>query len=83
MTSARFLALFVAACALVASALIAIPIDGAEAPESSYTPIVPTLAAGPKNSVHPSQMPGLQGTESGDETHAALPRLWLGSPVAR
>ena len=76
MTSSRLLAIFVAACALVASALIAIPIDGAEAPDS-YTDSIPALAAGPK---HLSPMAGSQGTESSEEAHAAVPRLWLGRP---
>ena len=72
MTSSRLLAIFVAACALVASALIAIPIDGAEAPDS-YTDSIPSLASGPKHLIP-------QNTESSEEAHAAVPRLWLGRP---
>ncbi|MFL6970525.1 MAG: hypothetical protein ACJ8F2_01290 [Xanthobacteraceae bacterium] len=77
MTGSRLLAIFLAACALAASALIALPLDGAEAPS-------PTVALpGPDRFYDLSARPSQATTESNDETHAALPRLWLGSPVAR
>jgi len=65
MTGSRLLAIFLAACALAASALIALP---EPRPDRFYD-----LSARPSQAT----------TESNDETHAALPRLWLGSPVAR
>jgi hypothetical protein len=77
MTGSRVLAIFVAACALAASALIALPLDGAEAPDETIAVSTPDrfydLAARPNPAT----------AESSDETHTALPRLWLGSPVAR
>jgi hypothetical protein len=77
MTGSRVLAIFVAACALAASALIALPLDGAEAPDE-------TLAlSGPDRFYDLAARPNRATTESSDETHAALPRLWLGSPAAR
>jgi hypothetical protein len=77
MTGGRVLAIFVAACALAASALIALPLDGAEAPEQTV--------AGPGSDrfYDLAARPSRATTESSDETHAALPRLWLGSPGAR
>jgi hypothetical protein len=77
MTGTRVLAIFVAACALAASALIALPLDGAD------TPNEPLALAKPDRSYDLATRPNPVMTEPSDETHAALPRLWLGSPVAR
>jgi hypothetical protein len=77
MTGARALAIFAAACALAGSALIALPIDGAEAPP-------PAINAAVSDTddviVH---RPALAGIDTSEEAHAGVPRLWLGSPVAR
>jgi len=79
MTGSRVLAIFVVACALVASALIALPLDGAEAPDEAIA-----LSGPDSNRLYDlAARPSQATTESSDETHAALPRLWLGSPVAR
>jgi hypothetical protein len=79
MTGSRVLAIFVAACALAASALIALPLDGAEAPDEAIAVTGPGSDRFYDLAARPSPAP----VESSDETHAALPRLWLGSPVAR
>ncbi|MFL6929889.1 MAG: hypothetical protein ACJ8FK_08240 [Xanthobacteraceae bacterium] len=79
MTGSRLLAIFLAACALAASALIALPLDGAEAPSATVALPEPR----PDRFYDLSARPSQPTTESNDETHAALPRLWLGSPVAR
>jgi hypothetical protein len=76
MTGTRVLAFLATACALAASALIAFRIDTGETSSEAIhapAPDVENLA---------TRQPRLAGTES-DETHVALPRLWLGSPVAR
>ena len=77
MNGSRLLAIFLAACALAASALIALPLDGAEAPGDS------AALSGPERSSEPAAQPSRANPEPGDETHTALPRLWLGSPMAR
>jgi hypothetical protein len=71
MTGPRVLAIFVAACALAASALIAMPMDEQEGPTASISlpaSRLDTLAA---------RRPQLAGTEAKDDTHTAIPRLWL------
>jgi hypothetical protein len=79
MTGARFFALFFAACALLASALVAIPLDSSETPD--YTGNIPAATAPYRltgtSSAGPAPRPAPEQSE------AALPRLWLGSPVAR
>jgi hypothetical protein len=75
MNGSRLLAIFLAACALAASALIALPLDGAEAPADS------AAFSAPERYSEPAARPSGASAETGDETHAALPRLWLGSPA--
>ena len=79
MTASRVLAIFVAACALAASALIALPLDGAEAPDEA----IALSGPGSDRFFDLAARPSRATTESSDEAHAALPRLWLGSPAAR
>jgi hypothetical protein len=77
MTGTRFLALFLAACALLASALVAIPLDGAEAPTASTPdPATYRLTGGSAPAVSPPPA-------TTDEQEAGLPRLWLGNPMGR
>jgi hypothetical protein len=72
MTAPRVLAIFLAACALAASALATIP-------EESFEALASGSAAGFTASV-PDEKPAVyrpasKPTESDD--HAAVPRLWL------
>jgi hypothetical protein len=72
MSGTRFLALALGTCALLTSALIAIPLDGAETPDE-------LLNVPPRElSIRP---PVRSAAEPDDATHAALPRLWLGNPA--
>jgi hypothetical protein len=86
MTSARFLtAMVLAACALVASVLVAIPTDSPDSPDTD------TLSPGYTSSVQQSAgttgqaatKPTTRSLQPADESHVALPRIWLGSPIAR
>jgi hypothetical protein len=81
MTGTRFLALFLAACALLASALVAIPIDGAEVPTSDSTANIP--GAAPYRLTAGAAASSAPRAAAAEEQEAALPRLWLGSPIAR
>ena len=86
MTSARFLtAMVLAACALVASVLVAIPTDSPDTldPDTlspGYTSTVPQLAGTTGQS---ATKPTTRSLQPADESHVALPRIWLGSPIAR
>jgi hypothetical protein len=81
MTSARFLtAVVLAACALVASVLVAIPTDGPdslsdETVAAGYTATVPPAAAKTEGSVY---RPASRSLQPADERHGELPRIWLG-----
>jgi hypothetical protein len=57
--------------------LIALPDDSAEALDQAMA------VSGPDRAPDPAARPSPATTEASDETHTALPRLWLGSPVAR
>ena len=80
MSGTRFLALVLAASALVATALMAIPIDGAEgtAHTGSIAPAHYRLTAGAPTM--PKAPPPVVSTA---EQEASMPRLWLGSPMVR
>jgi hypothetical protein len=80
MTGTRYLALFLAACALLASALVAIPIDSAEVPSPGDTANISDSARYRLTAGAASTAPRAASTE---DQEAALPRLWLGSPIAR
>ena len=84
MISTRALAVFIAAFALLASALIAVPFDGTGAPGAgepvgaSEMADLPVPAAKTLGSVGRSlSLPATEGDE------AQVPRLWLGSPMVR
>jgi hypothetical protein len=81
MTSGRFFtALVLAACALVASVLVAIPTDSPDSLDTdtaAHTATVPPLAG------QTGTKPTTRSLQPADESHVALPRLWLGSPIAR
>jgi len=83
MTCARLLAVLLAACALVASAWIVIPVDSVGAPDLTYTESVPAPLATPKYATASDPTAGARTAAADAEAHAAVPRLWLGSPVAR
>jgi hypothetical protein len=84
MTSARFLtAVVLAACALVASVLVAIPTDSPDTLSddtvtAGYTATVPPVAGKTEGSVYRPASRSLQPVEEG---HGELPRIWLGSPM--
>jgi len=93
MTGNRVLAFFLAACALAASAVIVLPMKVADTPAEAFplpvappamalpdasAPAVPSGAAAPAGST-----PRDAAESPDDDMHAALPRLWLGSPIAR
>jgi hypothetical protein len=86
MTSARFLtAMVLAACALAASVLVAIPTDSTDSLDSdtlspSYTSTVPPVAG---TTGQTATKPTTRSLQPADESHVALPRIWLGSPIAR
>jgi hypothetical protein len=79
MSAARFLVLVLAASALVATALMAIPIDGAEGTghtaSISPAPVTYRLTSSAPNTPPPAA--------ASAEQEAAMPRLWLGSPMVR
>jgi hypothetical protein len=82
MTSARFLtAMLLAACALVASVLVAIPTDNPDTlgDTPGYTATVPQTAAKAQSVYRPAS----RSLQPADEAHGALPRIWLGSPMGR
>jgi hypothetical protein len=94
MTSVRFFtAMVLAACALVASVLVAIPTDGpdvlAETPSTTAT--IPqsgpkgegTTVYRPATDGSTAYRPATRSMQPADESHGALPRLWLGSPMGR
>jgi len=97
MTSARvFTAMVLAACALVASVLVAIPTDGPdllaeEALSAGTTATIPQAAPnGERKTVYrpategsTAYRPATRALQPTDESHGALPRLWLGSPMGR
>jgi hypothetical protein len=82
MSGPRFLALVFAACALVATALMAIPLDGAEVPGLGQTGSIPD-AAPYRLTAGPQATPSAPRAAASGEPEAAMPRLWLGSPMAR
>jgi len=70
MTGSRFLALLLAACALIASALVAIPLDSAEVSTANIPePSTYRLTAAPARTA--ASQPAATAED------AALPRLWL------
>jgi len=75
MSNNRILAVVVGACALAVSALLALPM-GEGASETADLP-----GTGVEDLT--LRRPATATVESSDEAHASLPRLWLGSPVAR
>jgi hypothetical protein len=77
MSGPRFLAFFLAACALLASALVAIPLDSAEIldPASSAT-------IGDTNEFRLTSAPA-KAAPAAPDSDAETPRLWLGSPGLR
>ena len=84
MNSARFLtAVVLAACALIASVLVAIPTDSPdtlsdETLTPGYTSTVPPAAAATEGSAY---RPASRSLQPVDEGHGQLPRIWLGSPM--
>jgi hypothetical protein len=76
MSGARFLVLLVAACALVATALMAIPMDDAEG-----TVHTGSIAPAPQRLTPPPS--ASRPAVSTVEQEAAMPRIWLGGPVIR
>jgi hypothetical protein len=80
MTSARFLtAMVLAACALVASVLVAIPTDSPDSLSDTlspgYTATVPQLAG---TTGQAGAKPVTRSLQPADDSHVALPRIWLG-----
>jgi hypothetical protein len=92
MTSVRFFTgMVLAACALVASVLVAIPTDGpdvlAEALVPATTATIPQGTKGEGTTVYrpategsAAYRPATRSMQPADESHGALPRLWLGGP---
>jgi hypothetical protein len=76
MSATRFLALVLAVSALVATALMAIPIDGAEG--TGHTASIPDTAPYRLTSSVPATPPA-----ASQDTEAAIPRLSLGGAMAR
>jgi hypothetical protein len=84
-----------AACALVASVLVAIPTDGpdvlTEALTPSTTATIPQAGAKgegttvyrPATEGSATSRPATRSLQPADESHGALPRIWLGSPMGR
>jgi hypothetical protein len=83
MNGTRYLALFLAACALLASALVAIPIDSAEVPSPGHTANIPDSAPYRLTSGAAGASSTTPRAAATEDQEAALPRLWLGSPIAR
>jgi DNA gyrase inhibitor GyrI len=92
MTSVRFLtAMVLAACALVASVLVAIPTDGpdllaeealrygttASIPQATTNSDRPTIYR-PATEGSTAYRPATRALQPTDESHGALPRIWLG-----
>ena len=77
MSGPRFLAFFLAACALLTSALVAIPLDSAEVLDPASTASISDGNAFRLTGTAVKPTPG------GPEWDAATPRLWLGSPLGR
>lgn len=75
MTSTRILAVVVGACVLAVSALLSLPMG--EGPGEAAGVPMPGMQDGAL------ERPAVTRVEQMDETHASLPRLWLGNPVAR
>jgi hypothetical protein len=76
MTSARLLtAMALAACALVASVLVAIPTDGPD-PLGDAASVTATIA--PAKTDGAAYRPATRSLQPADDQHGALPRLWLG-----
>jgi hypothetical protein len=75
MTGSRLVALLLAACALAATALMAIPVESFEALGSGY--LARSSAPAPDPKLAPVA-PHDQASRSADPAdHAAVPRLWL------
>jgi hypothetical protein len=72
MSGPRFLALFLAACALLASALVAIPLDSAEI----YRP-ASAASIGDDNAFRLTGAPH-KSAPAATDSEAETPRLWLG-----
>jgi hypothetical protein len=79
MSGPRFLAFFLAACALLTSALVAIPLDSAEIYHPASAASISDDNAFRLTGTVAKSAPTPAATESEAET----PRLWLGSPGAR
>ncbi len=76
MSGPRFLAFFLAACALLGSALVAIPLDSAELWQPAATASIPDDNA--------YRLSGIASKPAAvSDSDAGTPRLWLGSPMAR
>jgi hypothetical protein len=69
MTGSRLIAFLLAACALAATALIAIPVESFE----GLGPAQPLASPAPE--AKPAPTPAQAASEAAD--HAAVPRLWL------
>jgi hypothetical protein len=80
MSGTRFLALVLVASALVAMGLMAIPIDGAG---TGHTASIPDASASYRLTAGASTPAPRPPPASSVEQEAAMPRLWLGSPVVR
>jgi hypothetical protein len=74
MTGSRLVAFLLAACALAATALMAIPVESFQTLGSGYVASNPAPAPDPKLAVPPPDQVS-RPAESPD--HAAVPRLWL------
>jgi hypothetical protein len=74
MTGSRVIAFIVAACAVAATGLMAIPVESFEALGSGH-PAVASPAPEGKLAVVPSRSSAVEPAEAAD--HASVPRLWL------
>jgi hypothetical protein len=72
MSGPRFLAFFLAACALLASALVAIPLDSAEIQDPAAA-----AAMSDNNTFRLTSSPAKAAPAAPDQD-AETPRLWLG-----
>lgn len=68
MTGSRLIAFLLAACALAATALIAIPVESFE----GLSPAQPLASQAPEAKPAPAPAAAAEAAD-----HAALPRLWL------
>lgn len=75
MTGSRLVAFLLAACALAATALMAIPVESFQALSSGSVASNPAPAPDPKLAPVPPHDQVSKPADSAD--HAAVPRLWL------